>query len=73
MSAANNISPPRMKTINETAQLTGVAAHRIRILCKTGQISAIQCGCRWLVNLDRFIDYLNAPPDMGNTPQKFNG
>lgn len=52
-------TPPRMRTILETAEITGVAAYRIRVLCKTGQICALQCGNRWLVNLDRFIDYLN--------------
>ena len=56
-------TPPRMRTILETAEITGIAAYRIRVLCKTGQICALQCGSRWLVNLDRFIEYLNAPQE----------
>lgn len=63
-------TPPRMRTILETAQITGIAAYRIRILCKTGQICALQCGNRWLVNLDRFIEYLNAPQE---APQPVSG
>lgn len=54
---------PRMRTILETAEITGVAAYRIRVLCKTGQICALQCGSRWLINLDKFIEYLNAPQE----------
>lgn len=56
-------TPPRMRTISETAQLTGIPKFRIRTLCKEGKISALQCGCKWLINLDRFIDYLNAAPE----------
>lgn len=56
-------TPPRMRTILETAEITGVAAYRIRVLCKTGQICALQCGSRWLVNLDKFIEFLNNPKE----------
>lgn len=63
-------TPPRMRTIAETAEITGVAVYRIRVLCKTGQICALQCGNRWLVNLDKFIEYLNAPQE---TPEPTPG
>lgn len=56
-------TPPRMRTILETSHITGVAAYRIRVLCKTGQICALQCGSRWLINLDRFIEFLNSPQE----------
>lgn len=55
------IAPPRMRTIKETAKITGVPEYRIRVMCRERQIAAIQNGKRWLVNLDRFIDYLNNP------------
>lgn len=60
----NPTTAPRMRTILETAEITGVAAYRIRVLCKTGEICALQCGSRWLVNLDKFIEYLNAPQEI---------
>lgn len=64
------ITPPRMRTILETAKITGVPVYRIRVLCKTGKISALQCGSKWLVNLDKFIEYLNAPQE---APQLVSG
>ena len=66
----NPTTPPRMRTIAETAKITGIAAYRIRVMCKTGEICALQCGSRWLVNLDRFIEYLNAPQE---APQPTTG
>ncbi len=59
----SQIIPPRMRTILETAEITGIPVYRIRVLCKTGKISALQCGNKWLINLDKFIEYLNAPQE----------
>lgn len=53
----NNI--PRMLTISETAKETGLAEHYIRQLCINKEIVAKKAGKKWLVNLDRFADYLN--------------
>lgn len=53
---------PRMVTIKEAAAATGLAEYHVRQLCKNGKISTVKTGKKYLVNLDRFIDYLNAPP-----------
>ena len=50
---------PRMRTVNETAKLTGFPAHAIRQLIKDRKIVFVQCGSKVLVNLDKFIEYLN--------------
>jgi len=53
---------PRMVTIKEAAAATGLAEYHVRQMCICGTISAVKTGKKYLVNLDRFIDYLNAPP-----------
>lgn len=53
---------PRMASIKDAAKLTGLAEYHVRQLCINGKISAVQTGRKWLVNVDRLIDYLNAPP-----------
>lgn len=53
---------PHMASIKEAAQLTGLAEYHIRRLCIGGEISAVKTGRKYLVNVDRLIDYLNAPP-----------
>ena len=55
------INAPKMATIRETAKETGLSEHFIRRLCKTGKITAVPVGNRYMINLDRFIDYLNNP------------
>ena len=53
---------PRMRTILECAEETGVSATTIRKLIWKHEIVFIKCGNKYLVNLDRFIDYLNGEP-----------
>jgi len=53
---------PRMETIKATAKISGLPEHFIRTLCTEGKICAVQAGNKWLVNIDRLVDYLNAPP-----------
>lgn len=42
---------PRMGTILEASVASGIAAYRIRQLCKTGAVRSVQCGRKTLVNL----------------------
>ena len=51
---------PRMRTITETAKETGFPVHAIRQLVKHDKIVYVMCGTKALVNLDRFIEYLNS-------------
>lgn len=53
---------PKMVTIKEAAITTGLAEYHIRQLCIKNQITAVKTGKKYLINLDRFVDYLNAPP-----------
>lgn len=48
-----------MKTIKEISSLTGVSEHQIRLLCKGNKIKYIRAGTKYLINYERFIDYLN--------------
>jgi hypothetical protein len=50
---------PRMRTIRETAQITGFPEYALRRLVKQNKIVCVQTGRKVLVNLDRFIDFLN--------------
>lgn len=50
---------PTMLTINETAQKTGIAKYRIRKLCENGEIVALKAGRKWLINCEKFIEFLN--------------
>ncbi len=50
---------PHMVTINEAAKATGVSAYTVRRLVKQNQIISIKAGTKYLVDFDRFIEYLN--------------
>ena len=54
-----NMQVPTMLGIKETARQTGLAEHFIRQLCIQGKIIHVKCGKKYLVNLEKFIDYLN--------------
>ena len=52
-------SAVHMLGIKEISSLTGVSEHHIRILCKTNQIRHIRAGTKYLINYEKFIEYLN--------------
>ena len=54
-----SVNIPRMRTIRETARLTGFPEHAIRRLVKSNKIVYVQCDRKVLVNVDKFIDFLN--------------
>lgn len=51
---------PTMLTIKETAEKTGLAEHFIRGLAISNQIVHVRCGKKYLVNLEKLIEYLNS-------------
>ena len=55
-------SIPTMLTISQTAQRTGLSAWYIRKLCWDRKIVFTKSGNRYLVNLEKLIDYLNTAP-----------
>ncbi|WP_167955617.1 helix-turn-helix domain-containing protein [Anaerosporobacter faecicola] len=48
-----------MVTINKAAELTGVSYSYIRSLCLTKQIVFVKTGCKYLINLEKFVAFLN--------------
>lgn len=56
---------PQMLTIEKASALTGITKYRLRELCKSRKIVCILCGNKYLINLDRLIDFLNrGDPDV---------
>jgi len=50
---------PRMRTIKEVSSETGISYHCIRQWCIEDRIVYIKAGNKYLVNLDRFVEFLN--------------
>lgn len=50
---------PKMVTVKELVELTGISEYNIRRLCKQNVITFIKSGRKVLINYDRFLDYLN--------------
>lgn len=51
-------SMPRMLSIKEAAQLSGLGEYCIRRMCKQNEIRYIKSGTKYLVNYDWLLDYL---------------
>ena len=50
---------PRMLTIREAAKETGLSEHMVRMLCRQRKIVCFTSGRKYIINLDKLIDYLN--------------
>lgn len=50
---------PKMLTIEKASELTGITKYRLREMCKNKQIVCMLCGNKFLINLDKLIDFLN--------------
>lgn len=55
----NDIKIPRMRTIKETAELFGLPVNFIRQKVNNGEIVAVRAGRRFLVNIDKLVEYLD--------------
>lgn len=65
----NNI--PHMETIKRTAEIFGLPVHFIRCKVASGEVVAVRAGRKFLVNVDRFAEYLNTStvqPESGADP-----
>lgn len=51
---------PVMKSIKDMMELTGLPYTFLRSLCIQNKIVYIKTGKKYLINYDRFIDYLNS-------------
>lgn len=56
----NEAKIPRMEGIKRTAEICGVPVHFVRNKVLNGEVVAVRAGRRFLVNLDKFIEYLNS-------------
>lgn len=50
---------PQMETIKETAKLFNLAEYFVRQKVLNGEIVAVKAGRKFLVNVDKFAEYLN--------------
>lgn len=50
---------PTMVTIREAAQQTGLSYDYIRKLCLRDKIVYIRAGCKILINMEKFVEFLN--------------
>lgn len=50
---------PKMLTIKECSEQTGVSYDAIRKLCLKGKIVHIRAGNKYLINFGKFVEFLN--------------
>lgn len=50
---------PTMLTIKDTSARTGLSEHFLRRLCWSGQITTVKSGRKYLINLEKLIEFLN--------------
>lgn len=50
---------PTMVTLAEASKQTGLSYDYLRKLCLMGQITHIRAGKKYLINLEKLVDYLN--------------
>lgn len=63
------IKVPTMVTIREAARRTGVSYDFIWKLCRSNQIVYVKAGKKFLVNFEKFVDFLNAGTVEGGIPR----
>ena len=54
-----NLKSPRMATVNEASEITGLAKHYVRQLALQGKIRHVRAGKKILINVDKLIEFLN--------------
>ena len=62
---------PRMEGIRKTAEIFGLPVHFVRAKVASGEVVAVRAGRKFLVNVDRFAEYLNTStvqPESGAVP-----
>lgn len=55
----NDAKIPRMEPIKKAAAESGLSYDAIRILCLQKKITFIRSGTKFLINMDKFAEYLN--------------
>lgn len=57
---------PQMATIKNTAKLFGLSEYFIRQKVLCGEIVSVKTGNKYLVNVDKFAEYLNTHTEQGD-------
>lgn len=63
---SNTIECPTMVGLTKASQLTGVPYEFLRKLCLQNKIVHIRSGVRYLINLEKLVDYLNQGDKVAN-------
>ena len=51
---------PTMENIRKTAEIFGLPEHFVRSKVASGEVVAVRAGKRFLVNIEKFAEYLNS-------------
>lgn len=54
-----NFTVPHMENIKKTAEIFGLPEHFVRAKVASGEVVAVRAGKRFLVNVEKFAEYLN--------------
>ena len=54
-----NLKIPTMLKLADAAELTGVSYCHLLNMCKRGQIVHVKAGKKYLVNMEKLVEYLN--------------
>ena len=58
-STPDNEPVPTMLPIKKVASLTNLSYHFIRKLCIANKIVYVRTGCKYLINYEKFLEFLN--------------
>lgn len=53
-----NLDFPRLGTIQQAAEASGIPVYRVRQLCKAGTVRSVRCGRKVLVNLSSLAAWM---------------
>lgn len=55
----SDVKIPRMLGLKEAAEVTGLSYYYLRQLCLSNKAVHVRAGNKYLVNLDKLVEYLN--------------
>lgn len=67
-----NFELPKMVTITECAELSGLAKYAVRRLVFNNKVKYVKLGKKYLINFDSLIDYLNNGETQTETDEQDN-
>lgn len=62
----NEVRIPTMNTLREAAEATGLSYDCLRKMCLRNEIVYIKSGNKFLINMDKLVEYLNGGADNGS-------